>query len=99
MTGFLVIARGKTVVRKSLAPTCLIAVVTTLMLGGHALAAPATVPDLTQGGKKDNERDFPDDCKKKKTAAVEEAIKAIEAATDLPEVRSIAPLLRKADPL
>ena len=46
-----------------------------------------------------NERDFPDDCKKKKTAAVEEAIKVIEAATDLPELRSIAPLLRKADPL
>jgi len=30
---------------------------------------------------------------------VEEAIKAIEAATDQPELRSIAPLLRKADPL
>ena len=44
-----------------------------------------------------NEKDFPEDCKKKKTAAVEEAIKAIEAATDLPELRSIAPLLPKAN--
>ncbi len=42
-----------------------------------------------------NEKDFPEDCKKKKTAAVEETIKAIEAATDLPELRSIAPLLAK----
>jgi hypothetical protein len=39
---------------------------------------------------------FPEDCKKKKTAAVEEAIKAIEAATDQPPLRSIAPLLEKA---
>jgi hypothetical protein len=44
-----------------------------------------------------NEKDFPEDCKREKTAAVEEAIKAIEAAADLPELRSIAPLLRKAD--
>ncbi len=43
-----------------------------------------------------NEKDFPEDCKKKKTAAVEEAIKAIEAATDQPELRSIAPLLPKS---
>jgi hypothetical protein len=43
-----------------------------------------------------NEKDFPEDCKKRKTAAVEEAIQAIEAATDLPELRSIAPLLEKA---
>jgi len=42
-----------------------------------------------------NEKDFPEDCKKKKTAAVEETIQAIEAATDLPELRSIAPLLPK----
>ena len=33
--------------RKNLVPTCLIAVVTTLMLGGHALAAPATAQTLT----------------------------------------------------
>jgi len=35
----------------------------------------------------------------RRVAAVEEAIKVIEAATDQPELRSIAPLLRKADPL
>jgi len=35
----------------------------------------------------------------RRVAAVEEAIKAIEAATDQPELRSIAPLLPKADPL
>jgi hypothetical protein len=29
-----------------------------LILGGHALAAPATVPDLTQGGKKDDTHDW-----------------------------------------
>ena len=43
-----------------------------------------------------NEKDFPEDCKKKKTAAVEETIKAIEAATDQSPLRSIAPLLEKA---
>jgi hypothetical protein len=42
-----------------------------------------------------NEKDFPEDCKKKKTAAVEEAIKVIEAATEPPELRSIASLLPK----
>jgi hypothetical protein len=40
-----------------------------------------------------NEPDFPDDCKKQKTQAVEDAIKAIEAATDQPQLRSIAPLI------
>ena len=44
-----------------------------------------------------NERDFPDDCKKKKTAAVEDAIKAIESAKDRPQLRSIAPLLPKGN--
>jgi len=43
-----------------------------------------------------NEKDFPEDCKRKKTAAVEEAIQAVEAATDLPTLRRIAPLLEKA---
>jgi hypothetical protein len=45
-----------------------------------------------------NEKDFPEDCKNKKTAAVEEAIRAIEAAKDQPELRTIAPLLLKANP-
>jgi len=36
-------------VRKSLVPTCLIAVVTTLILGGHASAAPAEVDDVILG--------------------------------------------------
>jgi hypothetical protein len=43
-----------------------------------------------------NENCFPDDCKKK-TAAVEEAIQGIEAATDMLELRSIAPRLPKAN--
>ena len=43
-----------------------------------------------------DERDFPADLKKKKVAAVEAAIAAAEAATDQPELRSIAPLLEKA---
>lgn len=43
-----------------------------------------------------NEKDFPEDCKRKKTAAVEEAIQAVEAATDLPELRSLAPRPGKA---
>ena len=64
----------------------------------YGAAAKELLPDL-----KDlatlcrNERDFPEDCKKKKTAAVDDAIKAIEAATDRPDLRSIAPLLKKAD--
>jgi tetratricopeptide (TPR) repeat protein len=64
----------------------------------YGAAAKELLPDL-----KDlatlcrNERDFPEDCKKKKTAAVEDAIKAIEAATDRPDLRSIAPMLQKAD--
>jgi hypothetical protein len=36
------------------------------------------------------EQNFPDDCKKKKTAAVEDAIKAIEAASEQPKLRSMA---------
>lgn len=40
-----------------------------------------------------NEKDFPEDCKKK-TAAVEDAI---EAATHMLELRSIAPMLPKAN--
>jgi hypothetical protein len=40
---------------------------------------------------------FPEDCKKKETAAVEEAIKAMEAAPTQPELRSVAPLLPKAN--
>ena len=43
------------------------------------------------------EPNFPEDCRRKKTAAVEDAIKSIEAATDQPPLRSIAPLLPKAD--
>jgi hypothetical protein len=34
---------------------------------------------------------FPDDCNKMRVASVEEAIKALEAATEQPELRSIAP--------
>ena len=41
------------------------------------------------------EKDFPEDCRQKKTAAVEDAIKAIETATDHPPLRRIAPVLPK----
>lgn len=37
-----------------------------------------------------DEQDFPDDCKKKKVDAVEEAIRFVSAATDKPELRSLA---------
>ena len=61
-------------------------------------AAKELLPDLREPvtGRK-NEKDFPEDCKKKKTAAVEETIQAIEAATDMLELRSIAPRLPKAN--
>ena len=66
----------------------------------YGAAAKEVLPDLRALATFcKNEKDFPEDCRKRKTAAVEEAIKAIEAATDLPEVRSIAPLLPKTDPL
>ncbi|MCY3022284.1 MAG: DUF6288 domain-containing protein [Planctomycetota bacterium] len=44
-----------------------------------------------------SKRDFPDNCNKKRIAAVEEAIKAIEEAKDQPQLRSISRLLPKAD--
>jgi hypothetical protein len=37
-----------------------------------------------------DEQDFPDDCKRRKIAAVEDAIKSIEAATDSPPLRALA---------
>ena len=67
-------------------------------LKGYGAAARGLLPDL-----KDlatfcrSEKDFPADCKKKKVAAVEDAIQAIEAAQDQPPLRSIAPLLLKAE--
>jgi len=66
-------------------------------LKAYGAAAKEVLPDLRDlAAFCKTERDFPDDCKKKKTAAVEDAIKAIEAAKDQPELRSIAPLLPKA---
>lgn len=41
------------------------------------------------------EEDFPDWAKKMKTASVEEAIRALEATTEQPELRSIAPAPKK----
>ena len=64
----------------------------------YGAAAKEVLPDLRELVTFcKNEKDFPEDCKKKKTAAVEEAIQAIEAATDMPKLRSIAALLPKAD--
>jgi hypothetical protein len=62
----------------------------------YGAAAKAVLPDLRElAAFCRNEKDFPEDCRKKKTAAVEEAIKAVEAATDLPELRGIATPLPK----
>ena len=46
----------RTVVRKS--PVCLYAAVILLVLGNHGIAAQPPVPDLTQGGKKDDSHDW-----------------------------------------
>jgi hypothetical protein len=64
----------------------------------YGAAAKDVLPDLKDLATfcKD-ERDFPADEKKKKIAAVEAAIAAVEAATDQPALRSIAPLLQKAE--
>jgi hypothetical protein len=60
-------------------------------------AAKELLPDLREPvTNRKNEKDFPEDCKKK-TAAVEEAIQGIEAATDMLELCSIAPRLPKAN--
>jgi hypothetical protein len=60
-------------------------------LKSYGAAAKDLLPELRQlAAYCRNEQDFPDDCKKKKTAAVEDAIKAIEKATDQPTVRSIS---------
>jgi HEAT repeat protein len=65
-------------------------------LKAYGAAAKEVLPDLRELVTYcKNEKDFPDDCKKKKTEAVEDAIKAIEAAKDQPQLRSIAPLLPK----
>jgi len=42
-----------------------------------------------------SKHDFPDDCNKKRIAAIEDAIKTIEEARDQPQLRSIAPLQEK----
>ena len=69
-------------------------------LKSYGAAAREVLPELKELATfcKD-ERDFPADLKKKKVAAVEAAIAAVEvAATHQPELRSIAPLLEKASP-
>jgi HEAT repeat protein len=65
-------------------------------LKSYGTAARQALPELRELATYcKTEKDFPEDCRKKKTAAVEDAIKAIEAATDQPQLRSIAPLLPK----
>jgi HEAT repeat protein len=59
----------------------------------YGVAAQEVLPDLKKLIVQcQNEKDFPAWAKKKKIASVEEAIKAIEAATAQPELRSIAPV-------
>ena len=68
-------------------------------LKSYGAAAKEVLPDLEAlAAYCKAERAFPEDCRKKKTAAVEDAIQAIEAATDQPKLRSITPRLRKAGP-
>jgi hypothetical protein len=60
-------------------------------------AAKELLPDLREPvTDRKNEKDFPEDYKNK-TAAVGEAIQAIEAVTTQPELRSIEPRLPKAN--
>ena len=56
--------------------------------GAHAKRHLPELEALAQACR--DERDFPDDCKAKKTAAVEDAIAAIGKATELPELRSLS---------
>jgi len=65
-------------------------------LKSYGAAAKPLLPELRELATAcRNEKDFPEDCKRKKTAAVEDAIKAIEKATDQPTLRSIGPLPRR----
>jgi hypothetical protein len=68
-------------------------------LKSYGAAAKELLPDLRDlAAYCRDEPNFPANCRKKKTAAVVDAIKAIEAATEQPKLRSIAPLLRKTEP-
>jgi len=63
-------------------------------LKSYGAAAKEVLPELKElAAYCKAERNFPPDCRKKKTAAVEDAIKAIEEAKDQPRLRSMAPLL------
>jgi len=63
-------------------------------LKSYGAAAKEVLPELKElAAYCKTENGFPPDCRKKKTAAVEDAIKAIEEAKDQPRLRSIAPLL------
>jgi len=62
-------------------------------LKSYGAAAKELLPELKELATYcKTEKGFPPDCRTKKTAAVEDAIKAIETATDQPQLRSIAPL-------
>ena len=65
----------------------------------YGAAAKRVLPDLRKlADYCRTQPNFPEDCRKRKTAAVEEAIRAIEAATETPELRSIAPYLKRRGP-
>jgi hypothetical protein len=63
---------------------------------GYGTAAREALPGLkallVQFNTEFKNNQFPEDCNKMRVASVEEAIKAIEAATTRPELRSIAPV-------
>jgi hypothetical protein len=66
---------------------------------GYGTAAREALPGLkallVQFNTEFKNNQFPEDCNKMRVASVEEAIKAIEAATTRPELRSIAPVQPK----
>ena len=60
------------------------------VLKSYGAAAKPTLPELRELLTYCRNEQFPEDCKRQKIAAVEDAIKCIEAATNQPSLRSIA---------
>jgi HEAT repeat protein len=68
-------------------------------LDAYGAAAKEALPSLRKLEKKSRqEKDFPDDCKAKRTAAVAAAIKRIEAATATPPLRRVMGMPPRREP-
>jgi len=66
------------------------------VLKQYGAASKRTLPELRKFADFcRTEPGFPEACRRKKTASVEDAIKAIEAATETPPLRSIAPFIKQ----